>query len=142
MSRYRGTTRRPSGRWRTQVSHLGVHQLGPWDTELEAAVAYDFKARELKGPGAVTNQSLGLLPERVARMCDAVRAETERQEAAQAAYRKLGVRPPKGPSCGPVRELMREAGLAGAKTRAKRRTERPGRIRKGRAKPGRRPGGP
>lgn len=50
------------GRWQAAICANGqrVH-LGIFNSAREAALAYDAKARELKGPRAVTNASLGLL---------------------------------------------------------------------------------
>ena len=56
-SRYRGVSwDKTSGKWRAMIGFNGKrHSAGRYDTEYEAALAYDEKARELMGPAAYTN---------------------------------------------------------------------------------------
>lgn len=53
-----------SGRWNAVLRADGRdHRVGVYDDEIEAAVAWDDAARRLHGGFAVTNGSLGLLPD-------------------------------------------------------------------------------
>lgn len=56
-SRYKGVSRdRRLGKWRSQIWHEGRHTyLGLFESEIEAARAYDEKARELFGAYAYLN---------------------------------------------------------------------------------------
>lgn len=56
-SRFCGVRKhKPSGRWRAVLYHKGslIH-LGYFDTDVEAAQAYDAEAKKLRGPFAVLN---------------------------------------------------------------------------------------
>lgn len=53
---FKGVTKARSGRWRAHCQCKGVNYgLGTYDTELEAAIAYDKKAKELWGEFAYQN---------------------------------------------------------------------------------------
>jgi len=56
-SRYKGVCYDPdTGKWRASINHRGKHyHLGLFDTEIEAAHAYDAKARALFGEYAYLN---------------------------------------------------------------------------------------
>lgn len=56
-SKYKGVTYdKTTGRWRAAINHRGRHyHLGLFDTEIEAARAYDREARTLFGPYAYLN---------------------------------------------------------------------------------------
>lgn len=56
-SRYRGVfLYRPTGRWTASIRYQSkLHTCGAFDTEIEAARAYDAKVRELIGPTALIN---------------------------------------------------------------------------------------
>lgn len=64
---YKGVTRRAladgTPRYAAKIGDNGTRRhLGTYDTPEDAARAYDAAARELFGPYAATNESLGLLP--------------------------------------------------------------------------------
>ena len=55
-SKYRGVFQQPSGRWTAQISKAGVRLcLGTYDTEEEAASAYDEAAKTVHGEFARLN---------------------------------------------------------------------------------------
>ena len=55
-SGYKGVHQRANGRWQAQISHdNNYHYLGLFDTPVEAARAYDAKAKELLGEFARFN---------------------------------------------------------------------------------------
>jgi len=55
--------RRASGSWDAKIKYQGEHiHIGTFKTKVEAARAYDKKAKEIHGDFARTNESLGLLP--------------------------------------------------------------------------------
>ena len=70
-AKHRGVTlHRQSGRWQAQAKHRDKnHYLGLYETQEEAAQAYNRKARELWGPFAVLNR----LPARLPKKADAER---------------------------------------------------------------------
>lgn len=55
-SQFKGVCKTPSGKWRAEVTcNKVVYRLGLFQTEMEAALAYDAKAKELFGEYAKTN---------------------------------------------------------------------------------------
>ena len=56
-SGYRGVTLHPTGRWEARIGLPGQKHvyLGLFETEVEAARAYDVKLVELRGPSMATN---------------------------------------------------------------------------------------
>jgi hypothetical protein len=53
---YRGVTKRSSGRFGAKIKHLGKdHWLGTYDTAIEAAMAYDQAAFNIRGRRAILN---------------------------------------------------------------------------------------
>lgn len=55
-SQYRGVYKARSGRWAAQIAKEGIRQsLGTYDTEQEAAAAYDAAAKEMHGEYARLN---------------------------------------------------------------------------------------
>lgn len=65
-SRFKGVYRdKARGQWQAYINVDGKrYRLGRFQTDIEAAEAYDAKALELHGEFARTNRSLGLLPTR------------------------------------------------------------------------------
>ena len=57
-SKYRGVYYKPQKRrWIAQITHLGKHeQIGSFTDEREAAIAYNGRAKELRGDYAYLNQ--------------------------------------------------------------------------------------
>lgn len=53
-SKYKGVVLR-GGKWIARVGASGEHYLGSFESEVDAAIAYDAKARELYGQFAKTN---------------------------------------------------------------------------------------
>lgn len=62
ISRFKGV--HPwQGRWRAMIRERGkTRHIGMYDTEEDAAIAYDERARIVFGQFAATNADLGLLP--------------------------------------------------------------------------------
>ena len=62
-SQYRGVSRR-YGRWKARIKQNGTDiVIGDFENEVEAALAYDKKARQLHGERAFTNFPSGQPPE-------------------------------------------------------------------------------
>ena len=57
ISKYIGVSPAPNGKWKAVITHNNqVIKLGVFDTEEEAALAYNAKAEELRGEWAVLNE--------------------------------------------------------------------------------------
>lgn len=54
-NRYKGTKLTPCGRWQAHIWHGRTINLGSFETDVQAAAAYDAAARELFGEFARTN---------------------------------------------------------------------------------------
>lgn len=54
VSRFRGVTAK-GNRWRARIGYCGQTQLGVFDTEVEAALAYDAAAKQIWGEYACLN---------------------------------------------------------------------------------------
>lgn len=62
--RFKGIAKLPSGRWRAQLTlSTGRKHIGVFDTDIEAARAYDRAAEQAHGEYAMTNAKMGLLVE-------------------------------------------------------------------------------
>ena len=59
-SRFTGVTwHKSSGKWQAQIGHEGKkHSIGHFEDEIEAAKAWDVKARSLRGAATTTNFNL------------------------------------------------------------------------------------
>ena len=58
-SKFIGVAKGRSGKWQARISHEGKqHSIGHFEVEVEAAKAYDAKARSLRGAAAATNFNL------------------------------------------------------------------------------------
>jgi len=61
-SRFKGVAQRENGRWRAYVNAGGMRRnIGTFDSEIDAAMAYDDAARDVFGEFAFTNADAGLL---------------------------------------------------------------------------------
>lgn len=61
-NQFKGVSKLPSGKWRALVNrNSGSRHIGVFNSEREAAIAYDIEATKEFGEFAMTNKMLGLL---------------------------------------------------------------------------------